>query len=144
MHEGVCHCRAVGFVYRTALAPEEWLIRACQCTFCRTHAALSTSDPRGSLEFIEHVPGSLNRYRFGQWTADFLVCRNCGAYIGAMMQSGSKGFGIINVRVLHSLVDRLSAAQPMNYENEGPAERIARRASRWTPIPVGQQPIAAR
>jgi hypothetical protein len=83
------------------------------------------------------VPAALNRYTFGRKTADFLVCRNCGAYIGAMMQSGSKGFGIINVRVLHSLLDRLPEAQPMVYEDEGLAERSARRASRWTPIAIG-------
>ena len=136
-HEGVCHCRAIGFVYRTSLVPEEWPIRACQCTFCRIHAALSTSDPRGSLRFIEHVPGAVNRYTFGRKTADFLVCRNCGAYVGAMMRSGSKGFGIINVRVLHSLLDRLPEAQPMVYEDEGLAERVARRENRWTPIAVG-------
>jgi len=135
-HEGVCHCRAIGFVYRTSLAPEKWALRACQCTFCRTHAVLSTSDPRGSLRFIEHVPAALNRYTFGHKVADFLVCRNCGAYIGAMMQSGSTGFGIINVRVLHSLLDRLPEVQSMVYEHEGLAERLARRASRWTPIAV--------
>ena len=136
-YEGTCHCRSVGFVYRTALQPEEWSIRACQCTFCRTHAALSTSDPRGSLEFFEHVPAVLSRYRFGLRTADFLTCRNCGAYIGAMMRSGSKGFGIINVRVLQSVLDRLQEAQPMDYENEGLAARMARRENRWTPIAVG-------
>ena len=133
-HEGACHCGAIGFVYRTALAPEVWPIRACQCTFCRIHAALSTSDPRGSLRFNEHAPGALNRYRFGRKTADFLVCRHCGAYVGAMMESGSKGFGIINTRVLPSLLDRLPEAQPMVYEDEGLAMRLARREGRWTPI----------
>jgi hypothetical protein len=136
-HAGACHCRAIGFVYRTSLAPEAWQIRACQCTFCRIHAALSTSDPNGSLRFNEHVPGALNRYRFGYKTTDFLVCRNCGAYVGATLESGSKGFGIINVRVLHSLLDRLPAAQPMVYEDEGSAVRSARRESRWTPIAIG-------
>lgn len=135
-HEGVCHCRAIGFVYRTSLAPDRWTIRACQCTFCRTHAALSTSDPRGSLRFIEHVPAALGRYNFGYKAADFLICRNCGAYIGAMMRSGSQGFGIVNVRVLHSLLDRLPEAQPMVYEEEELDERLARRVSRWTPVDV--------
>ena len=54
-----------------------------------------------------------------------------------MMRSGSKGFGIINVRVLQSVLDRLQEAQPMDYENEGLAERMARRENRWTPIAVG-------
>jgi hypothetical protein len=89
-HEGACHCRAIDFVYRTSLAPEAWQIRACQCTFCRIHAALSTSDPNGSLRFNEHVPGALNRYRFGYKTTDFLVCRNCGAYVGPRWSLGAR------------------------------------------------------
>jgi hypothetical protein len=135
-HEGACHCRAIGFVYRTALEPQQWPIRACQCTFCRTHVALSTSDPLGSLRFIERVPAALNRYRFGRKTADFLICRECGAYIGATMESGGKSFGIINVRALQSVLDLVREPQPMHYENEGSGERLARREARWTPIAV--------
>lgn len=51
-----------------------------------------------------------------------------------MMRSGSQAYGIINVRVLHSLLDRLPDAQPMVYEDEGLAMRLARREGRWTPI----------
>jgi hypothetical protein len=135
-YEGSCHCGAVGFVYGTALAPGDWSIRACQCSFCRAHAALSASDPAGSLEFVEHTPGAFQRYRFGRRTADFLLCRHCGVYVGAMMQSGSKRFGIINVRALQSLARELPEAKAMDYENEGTSERTTRRESRWTPIEV--------
>lgn len=133
-YQGVCHCGAIGFVYRSMIVPEEWPIRACQCTFCRVHAALSTSDPQGSLRFIEHLPAALSRYQFGRKTADFLICRMCGAYLGATMESQSKGFGIINVRALHALFERFPKPQPMVYEAEGLAERLARRESRWTPL----------
>jgi hypothetical protein len=98
------------------------------------HGALSTSDPAGSLQFIEHVPNALHRYRFGRKTADFLVCRNCATYIGATMQLGDRDLGIINVRVLHALLDTLPEAVPMDYENEGTAERHERRERRWTPL----------
>lgn len=133
-YEGRCHCGAIGFVYRTALAPGEWTIRACQCGFCRAHASLSTSDPTGSLEFVERTRGAMHKYRFGQRTADFLLCGNCGVYIGAAMPSGNRHFGIINARVLHSLTESLPEATAMNYENEAPAERMARREKQWTPI----------
>lgn len=135
-HEGACHCRAIGFVYRTALAPENWTIRACQCSFCRMHAALSTSDHSGFLEFFERSPGALHRYQFGRRTANFLLCRMCGVYIGAVLQSGTKSFGIINVRVLHSLLEQLPDAVPMTYDAEESADRIARREKRWTPTAV--------
>jgi hypothetical protein len=136
-YEGPCHCRAVQFEYLTAMAPEAWPIRACQCTFCRSHGALSTSDPAGSLRFVERVPGALNRYQFGRKTADFLLCRDCGVYLGAVMRSAHGSFGIINVRVLHSLTERLQAPERMSYDNEELAERVARRESRWTPVAVG-------
>jgi hypothetical protein len=70
-------------------------------------------------------------------TADFLLCRHCGVYVGAMMQSESKRFGIVNVRVLLSLTHVLPVAKAMDYEGEGTPERTTRRESRWTPMEVG-------
>jgi hypothetical protein len=89
------------------------------------------------LEFVEHVPAALHRYRFARKTADFVLCKNCGTYLGAMMRSEPKGFGIINVRVLHSLAGQLAESVSMDYERETLAERVARRESRWTPIAAG-------
>lgn len=64
-----CHCGALMACYRTALPPCNWHIRACQCSFCRTHSALSTSDPAGLLYILAHNPnccsgiGSAHRAR---------------------------------------------------------------------------------
>ena len=131
--EGSCHCSAIGLVYSTALAPNGWSIRACQCDFCRKHAALPTSDPDGTLEFLTREPDTLHRYRFGQRTADFLLCRHCGIYIGAMMHVDGKHFGIINVRVLRLNVP-LPEAVTMNFDGETVAERQTRRLKRWMPV----------
>ena len=133
-YEGACHCGAIGFVYQTALAPEEWPVRACQCSFCRAHAALSTSDPMGALEFFERSPSRLHLYRFGGKTADFLICSDCGVYIGARTKAEGKPFGIINARALKSALSQLGEPQRMEYGNETSAERMARRAKRWTPL----------
>ncbi|HEX5046397.1 MAG TPA: hypothetical protein VFX89_04690 [Gammaproteobacteria bacterium] len=141
-HEGNCHCQSIGFVFRTAVAPEQWPIRSCSCTFCRTRGVLSTSDPAGSLRFVERVPRTLHAYRFGQKTADFLICRNCGTYVGASMQSGNRAFGIVNARVLLSLAARFAEPQPMNYGGESSADRLARRESRWTPLEL-EPPLTA-
>jgi hypothetical protein len=84
---------------------------------------------------VAHIPGALNRYRFGLKTADFLLCRYCGVYLGAEMQSERGTFGIINVRVLYSLLDRLQEPERMDHDNEGLAGRQTRRESRWTPVP---------
>jgi hypothetical protein len=70
-----------------------------------TVACTWDSDPVGSLEFIEHTSATLatlHRYQFGRKATDFLLCRNCGAYVAATMQFASKRFGIVNVHVLHS------------------------------------------
>ena len=49
--EGRGHCGAIGFRFSTEREPGSWSVRACQCTFCRAHAALGTSDPDGRIAF---------------------------------------------------------------------------------------------
>lgn len=132
--EGTCHCGAIGYIYRTALPTHEWTIRECQCRFCRTHAALSTSDPAGSLEFVEFDRDAMRRYQFGLRSADFLLCGNCGVYVGALMQTRVKRFGIINVRALNLSMASLPEVVEISYEGEEMAERLARRENRWTPV----------
>lgn len=133
-YEGRCHCGAIGFVYRTALPGERWSIRACQCTFCRAHDALSTSDPQGELDYQVREPDMLQRYRFGGRTADFLICRRCGVYIGAQMQAGGRAWGVLNVRALGQPPPTLPTAVAMSYDGESAVERQGRRERRWTPV----------
>jgi len=132
IYSGTCHCEAIGFQYETALAPDDWPMRACGCRFCRTHGAVTTSDPGGALELVCREPGQLMRYRFGLGTADFWVCRGCGVYLGAVTGDGRSG--LINT---HALVDRpatLPAPRTTSYDGETAAERLARRHQRWTPM----------
>lgn len=136
---GACHCKAIGFIYRTARNPREWNIRACQCSFCRVHAALTASDPSGSLEFTARDRDSMHRYRFGQRTADFLLCSNCGIYIGAVMESERGRFGIVNTRAMQSLELSLPEPTPVNYDGEQAAGRSQRREKRWTPVTGADQ-----
>ena len=133
-YEGSCHCGAIGFSYHTDLRPSRWSIRACQGSFCLAHDALSTSDPAGRLEFSASSPDQLQRYRFGLGTADFLLCRNCGIYIGAAIESPNGCFGIINTHALTEPPDRLATAVPISYDNENTEGRVSRRGERWTPV----------
>ena len=132
-YSGRCHCGRIGFQYRTAVAPQEWPIRACQCSFCRAHEVLSTSDPSGFVEFTIDDPTVLSRYRFGLQTADFLVCRECGVYIGALIETDQGQFAIINTRALATVPANLSRSEPISYDMEDAAERASRRQRRWTP-----------
>lgn len=131
---GSCHCDAIGYAYRTRIEPSDWTVRACQCGFCRAHGVLTTSDPSGSVEFFEHTAGALARYRFGRRTADFLLCRHCGVYLGAVIDTPHGRFGIININALKSHPADLATAVAADYEGENVEQRIARRERHWTPV----------
>jgi hypothetical protein len=133
-YEGACHCGAISYVFRTALPVARWTVRECQCTFCRTHASLTTADPAGSIEFRVGRPDALHLYRFGLGTADFMLCRNCGTYLGARFTSPAGSYAIVNLRALHPLPPGLPAARAVTYDAESPEARIARREAQWTPV----------
>jgi len=127
-----CHCGALSARYDTALPTARWLVRACQCSFCRAHAALSVSDPAGRLEFTALQAGHLQRYRFASGQTEFLLCRACGVYVGARLLD--EAFGILNARALATLPADLPAAQPMSYAGESVMDKKVRRQARWTPL----------
>ena len=130
-YAGRCHCGALAFVLTSDAPPDTWQVRACQCAFCRAHASLSVSDPKGTLRFTHRDPTRLQRYQFALRTADFLLCRDCGVYIAAVTRDGKHG--IINTRALVE-PPALGEPKPMVYDGESEATRLARRAERWTPV----------
>ena len=131
---GRCHCGALGFSFQTALPVGQWSVRACQCRFCRTHGALTTSDPAGRLTWHVEDGALLQRYRFGLRTADFLLCRRCGVYIGAQIETARGAFGIINALALTAVPQALPRAAAADYSSESTDERVERRERRWTPL----------
>jgi hypothetical protein len=132
--EGGCHCAALGFSFQTALPVARWSVRACGCRFCRAHGAVTTSDPTGRLVFHVNQGEWLQRYRFGLMTADFLLCRRCGVYLGAQIETARGAFGIINTRSLLPVPAGLPAAATADYGAESTSDRVARREQRWTPL----------
>ena len=126
---GACHCGAIAVVFETALRAEELEVRADQCGFCRRHGAKTISDPAGRLT-IRFAEPSVRRYRFGARTADFLVCRECGAYVAAVMED----VGVLNVVAADIAELARREARPVDYEGETPEERRRRRRERWTPV----------
>ena len=132
-YSGKCHCGSIGYRYSTELPPPQWSVRACQCTFCRAHDALSTSDPEGHIEFNGNNAGTLQRYRFGLRTADFLLCRECGVYIGAVIKTDNGMWGIINTHTLTNIPGDIADVAPIDYDGENTGSRVSRREDRWTP-----------
>ncbi|MGH8163771.1 MAG: hypothetical protein ACREP1_05490 [Rhodanobacteraceae bacterium] len=133
-YRGGCHCGAIGFVFETGLAPQRWTVRVCQCVFCRAHGARTTSDPAGRAHFVFANASLCNRYRFGQRTADFLVCARCGVYIAALMGDGDDAFATLNVNSIVALTQNLPDATAIDYGDESPTSRLARRRQIWTPV----------
>jgi hypothetical protein len=101
---------------------------------------LSASDPSGSVLFAVADEKLLNRYRFGLRTADFLLCRKCGVYIGALIETERGQFGIINTHALLNTPNSLAATAPVSYDTEDVAGRVSRREKRWTPADLELSP----
>lgn len=135
-YNGTCHCSAIGYNFTTAIPPSKWSVRACQCSFCRAHGGYSTSDPEGFLRFVISEPSKLQCYRFALKITDFLICGECGIYIGALMRSSYGMYGVINLRALKTSV-QIPEAKPVSYEGESAAQRRARREQSWTPVKGG-------
>jgi len=96
------------------------------------HAAKTWSDPHGSASIRVKDPDHLQKYRFGLKTADFYVCRTCGAYVGAVLSEGNKMWSTLNLRLSTLTLD----AMPASYGDENAADRISRRRQAWTPTVV--------
>jgi hypothetical protein len=132
--EGGCHCGNVTYVFETTAELEALGLRACMCTFCRRHGARNTSDPNGSMRIRVRDASRLNRYSFGLRTADFLLCRECGSYIGAMLEDGGARWMTVNVNTLLTPPGLDAPIVPNVFDAEDTATRIARRKTKWTPV----------
>jgi hypothetical protein len=95
---------------------------------------LTTSDPAGLLAFYSADATRLSQYRFGLRTADFLICRECGVYLGVTMQTDEGRFGVLNVLALRSLLTDLPAAATVDYDADTRETRRTRRRAGWTPL----------
>jgi len=129
-HVGGCHCGALRVRFETSRSWDDLGLRECQCTFCRKHGAVNTSDPSGHVHIVAER-AALLRYRFALATADFLVCTRCGVYVGCVLDDA---FASVNLRALDGAPT--APARPRDFGSETAAERIARRRALWTPCTV--------
>ncbi len=122
------------FEFISARPPGQWPLRACRCSYCRAQGAVWTSDPAGQLRFHAEPAAAMIRYRFGQRSADFLLCPRCGSLVGAVAEIGGTNFGIINVWALATGRDSLPPARAVDYRDEDSCTRDLRRRRNWTPV----------
>lgn len=130
---GKCHCENLAFELSTNMSESEIEPRACDCKFCRMHDAKNWSDPNGEATIMVKDKGLLQMYRFALRTADFYICRGCGAYLGAVLSEQDGMWSTTNLRLTR--LNQLSAS-PVNFSSESTEERISRRKNVWTPTTV--------
>ena len=132
-YAGGCHCGNVRVAFTTDLAPETMARRACTCSFCRRHATEALSDPNGRLEFRAPDAAALNRYRFGLGVTEFLVCRTCGVYVGALMPDDEGAWANVMARVLDGAAAFTAPVEDVARSEESVEEKRNRRRRMWTP-----------
>lgn len=134
LHRGQCHCGNLEVTFKSRLPTKQLSYRACSCSFCSRHGARTTSDPNGSVRILIRNPDQLSRYQFGLRTADFLVCRQCGIYLAAVLTTGDCSYATVNINTFDSVKDFTQEPMVMTYDGETEAERMARRKANWTPV----------
>jgi hypothetical protein len=138
-HEGSCHCRNLQVRIRLTQAPEAMPIRSCACTFCRRHGTRTVSDPAGHADIDARDWSLVQRYRFGSGTADYLLCRICGVYIGAICETSSGLRSVINTLCLDDRDAFTRDAAHPDYDAETIEQRLSRRAANWMPATIHGQ-----
>jgi hypothetical protein len=133
IHKGGCHCGAIRVKFRSEVTAAEHAVRACQCDFCRKHGSRAVSDPNGLTEITVLDGLKMSPYRFGFRTADYIVCRECGVYVAAVMTEGDRAWSVTIVSALDDAADFTGPVEPVDYSAEQDEERKARRRARWTP-----------
>jgi hypothetical protein len=141
---GGCHCGNIDVVFETAGEAAALEVRACSCSFCRKHGARAATDPAGRLRLTVADGRHLERYLFGQRTAEFLVCNKCGVYVAAIQDEPEGLRGTLNI---NTLVDARAFTSPVvavDFSAESTAQRRARRKAKWTPaeLAIGTPSLA--
>jgi hypothetical protein len=132
---GSCHCGAIRATLHASKPAAELQVRACQCSFCTRHGAMTVSDPAGRARF-EIDGAALSWYRFETRTGISLICNRCGMYAGVMLEDGQRIWSVLNARGLAVPEFKDRTADRVIYDGETPEERIARRKSMWTPTEI--------
>ena len=136
LHSGGCHCGNISLQLRLSGAPEQMPLRSCSCSFCRAHGTRTLSDRNGLAEIAVADWSLVERYRFGSRTADYMVCRRCGVYVGAVCETSSGWRAVINTNCLNDREAFTQAPAAPDYEGEPTAARLDRRATNWMPVSV--------
>lgn len=131
MITGGCHCSNIRFRLESAKTPSEFAPRVCDCTFCTKHGARYISDPEGSLRIEIEDSALVERYAFGHRTAEFMVCRRCGAVPAIVSEIDGTTHGVVNINTADNPEAFTTPATVVGYDGEEVDRRLARRQRNW-------------
>jgi hypothetical protein len=142
--KGQCHCGAIRVGLSSDRPPEEQVLGACQCSFCRKHNARTLSDPQAHVALTAADPQQLQRYSFGLRTSEQIICRRCSVYVAMISADEGRAWSVINVDTLEDRGLFTRPPEARDYSAEDRGGRIARRKARWCPTTlIGWPALAA-
>lgn len=130
---GRCHCGNIEYELLWPHSDKMLAVRACSCTFCTKHGGVYTSHPDARLKARIADETLLNKYAFGTQTAEFFVCRRCGAvpFVTSSIDGGR--FAVVNVNTFENVDASELDSSTTDFDGESVEERLARRKQKWIP-----------
>jgi hypothetical protein len=118
---------------RLSKPPEDNLLRSCTCSFCRSHSPRIVADHEGLFEVSADDWSLVENYRFETRTCDFLICRRCGVFVGAVSETTVGTRAVVNVNCLNDRGQFTSAPVVHDFEGETSETRSSRHGANWMP-----------
>jgi len=130
---GRCHCGNIRYEFLWPDAGFQIPVRACSCTFCQQHGGVYTSHPDAQL--IVHIkkPTHVNPYTFGTRTAEFHICKICGAIPFVTSTIDEQRYAVVNVNTFEDVARSELISSVTDFDDEDVASRLDRRKRKWTP-----------
>ena len=130
---GKCHCGNISFSLTWNPDPKEIPARACDCSFCRKHGGVWTSNPAGALEVRIQDSSRISKYVFGTQTAEFQICARCGIVPVVISRVDGQLYAVVNVNAFDNVDPALIRRAPITFQGEELESRLARRKRSWIP-----------
>ncbi len=102
---GGCHCGNIALEMEITGKPDSYNPRACDCDFCRKHAASYVSDPHGKLVILVKNEANLGKYRQGSEIASCLICKICGVLVGVCYEEHGHLYATVNSKAIGNGAD---------------------------------------
>jgi len=124
---------------RLSKPPEDNPLRACTCSFCRSHSPRIVGDPEGLFEVSVDDWSLVENYRFGTRTCDFLICRRCGVFVAAVSETTVGTRAVVNVNCLNDPGRFTSDPAFATSRAETSETRSSRHVANWMPAIIRRQ-----